>query len=208
VEVKDWKSSHDSTARAIHNAQRYKELSNAAAALIVTAAGSAISLPWGGVVPAASFLTALTQLAKTLTQKRSRRTVESKALPKKKVFASMPFSREYDDTFLVAIQGAALKLEAVADRVDHSGHSGDVVQQIKEKINAAKVVVADLSESRPNVCHEIGYAEALGKPVIQICSTPVDSLPFNLRNNQTISYSVGQSLRLKAKIQRELGKVL
>lgn len=65
----------------------------------------------------------------------------------------MPFSGQYDDTFLVAIQPAALALNAVADRVDHAARSGDVVQQIKALIKVAQVVVADLSESRANVCH-------------------------------------------------------
>ncbi len=31
--------------------------------------------------------------------------------------------------------------------------------------------------------HEVGFTEALGKPVIQICSTPVSALPFNVRNS-------------------------
>jgi len=209
VEVKPWESSPESTARAIHHVQRYKELSKASAALIVTVGGMACPLPDGGVVPVAAFLPALTVLAGTLAQEgRSRKAVESRASPKKKVFASMPFSGQYDDTFLVAIQPAALALKAVADRIDHTGRSGDVVQQIKEMIKAAQVVVADLSESRANVCHEVGYAEAIKKPVVQICSTPVDALPFNLRNNQTIAYSIGQVSRLRAKLEKEFGKVL
>lgn len=189
--------------------QRYKELSKTAAALIVTATGAALPLAGGGVVPVAGFLTALTALASLLAQeKRVRRAVESRASPKKKVFASMPFSSQYDDTFLVAIQPAALAVNAAADRVDHAGRSGDVVQQIKDMIAAARAVVADLSDARANVCHEVGYAEALGKPVVQICSTPTTSLPFNLRNNQTIGYQIGQVSKLKTRLERELGKVL
>jgi len=120
----------------------------------------------------------------------------------------MPFSGQYDDTFLVAIQPSALALNAAADRVDHAGRSGDVAQQIRVMIKAAQVVVADLSESRPNVCHKVGYAEALGKPVVQICATPVAALPFNRRNNQTIAYQIGQASRLRARLERELAKVL
>jgi nucleoside 2-deoxyribosyltransferase len=120
----------------------------------------------------------------------------------------MPFSGQYDDTFLVAIQPSALALKAAAERVDHAGRSGDVVQQIREMIKTAQVVVADLSESRPNVCHEVGYAEALGKPVVQICATPVANLPFNLRNNQTIAYQIGQASRLRTKLERQLAKIL
>lgn len=208
VEVKAWEPSPDTTARAINQAQRYKELSKVAAALIVTAVGSALSFPGGGVVPVSAFLPALSDLTSALAEKRSRRPVESRASPKKKVFASMPFSSQYDNTFLVAIQPAALSANAAADRVDHTGRSGDIVQQIKEMIKAAQIVVADLSESRANVCHEVGYAEALGRPVVQICSTPLASLPFNLRNNQTIQYSIGQASRLRTKLEKELRKAL
>ncbi|MGH9862393.1 MAG: hypothetical protein ACRD35_03135 [Candidatus Acidiferrales bacterium] len=208
VEVKAWEASPDNTARAIHQAQRYKELSKAAAALIVTA-GAAFSLPAGGVVPLASFLPALTRLAASLgKQKRTRKTTKSRPSPIKKVFASMPFSGQYDDTFLVAIQPAALALNAAAERVDHSGHSGDVVLQIKQMISGAQVVVADISDSRPNVCHEVGYAEGFRRPVIQICSTPLASLPFNLRNNQTIAYHIGQVSKLRTRLEKELAKML
>jgi nucleoside 2-deoxyribosyltransferase len=120
----------------------------------------------------------------------------------------MPFSGQYDDTFLVAIQPAALAFKAVADRVDHTGHFGDIVQQIKDMIKVAKVVIADLSESKANVCYEVGYAEALNKPVVQICSTPIASIPFNLRNNQTVAYQIGQTSKLKTKLEKELAKVI
>jgi hypothetical protein len=209
VEVKGWQSSPDATARAIHQAQRYKELSNADAALIVTSTGESVSLPIGGVVSVASLQKAITNLANRLSEHKGRpKAFETRRSPEKKVFASMPFSSRYDDTFLVEIVPAALDANAIADRVDHAGRSGDVVRQIKELIATAHVVVADLSASRPNVCHEVGYAEALGKPVVQICSTKLDSLPFNLRNNQTIQYSIGQASRLKTKLERELRKVL
>lgn len=38
VEVKSWEASPDSTARAINQAQRYKELSKAGASVVVTSA--------------------------------------------------------------------------------------------------------------------------------------------------------------------------
>jgi restriction endonuclease len=45
-----------------------------------------------------------------LVKKPVPRVVESTASRQKKVFASMPFSGKYDDTFLVAIQPSALAL--------------------------------------------------------------------------------------------------
>ncbi len=208
VEVKAWGSSPNSAARAINQAQRYKELSKAAAAVVVTSAvfeslaSAAIAVtPMGGLISALAVLA--TNLAK---RKRSLKPQLVQPAPKKKVFASMPFAQQYDDTFLVAIEPASLVNGAIAERVDHNGTAGAVVPQIKAMIKAAKVVVADLSDSRPNVLHEVGYAEALRKPVIQICSTPTTALPFNVRNNQTIQYAIGQTARLKKTLEAEIKK--
>lgn len=209
IEVKAWDDTPENNARAAHQVRRYKELSNAAAVMLVTCIDAAVFTAFGGVYPASEVIPALRDLVVTLTRKVSvPKSVQSRASPDKKVFASMPFSGQYDDTFLVGIQPAALALDAVADRVDHTGRSGDIVQQIKEMIRSAQAVVADLSESRANVCHEIGYAEALGKPVLQICCTPIDSLPFNLRNNKTIPYNRGQVSKLRIKLENEMAKVL
>jgi len=208
VEVKAWEISPDSTARAINQAQRYKELSKAGAAVIVTSAvlesfaSAAIAVtPMGGLI------NALATLASNLAKnKRSPKPQLVQLAPKKKVFASMPFAQQYDDTFLVAIEPASLANGAIAERVDHNGTAGPVVPQIRAMIKAAKVVVADLSDSRPNVLHEVGYAEALRKPVIQICSSSTSMLPFNVRNNQTIKYAIGQTAKLKKTLESEIKK--
>ena len=209
VEVKDWSENTINTARALNQAKRYRELSKVAAALVVTRSGDSITSPDGGVAPVGNFLAMLNQISTGLASKsRSKKIQPSSIPPKKKVFASMPFAANYDDTFLVAIEPAALTHGAIAERVDHNGSVGSVVPQIKAMIRAAKVVVADLSGSRPNVLHEVGYAEALGKPIIQICSTPENELPFNIRNNQTILYTIGQSAKLKKKIENQLQELL
>jgi hypothetical protein len=160
VEVKAWESTPETLGRAINQAQRYKELSRVEAALVVTAGGQAVSTESGGVVPVAQFLSTLASLADELAQTK-RKVSRPQTLtphPTKKVFASMPFAAKYDDTFLVAIEPAALTNGAIAERVDHSGTAGNVVSQIQAKIKAANVLIADLSESRPNVLHEVGFA--------------------------------------------------
>jgi len=209
VEVKAWDPTPENMGRAIHQAQRYKEISKAAAALAVTAAGQVISTESGGVIPAAQLLATLASLAVKLAQtKKKGPAPQPLKAPPKRVFASMPFAAQYDDTFIVAIGPAAIANGAIAERVDHSGTAGNVVSQIQTMIKAAKAVVADLSDSRPNVLHEVGFAEALSKPVIQICSTPTSALPFNVRNNQTISYSLGQTAKLMKRLDSELQKVI
>jgi hypothetical protein len=210
VEAKAWRPGPESTARAVRQAQVYAELSQVAGALVVTPSTATLFASWGEVISTKNLKTALSKFSTLVSGKKKKPKALTKqpATTSKRLFASMPFYGKYDDTFLVAIQPATLALHGTADRVDHSGRAGDVVQQIKDLIRKAKVVVADLSDTRANVCHEAGYAEALGRPVIQICSTAFDQLPFNLRNNQTIRYSIGQTARLKTRLQKELAKVL
>jgi hypothetical protein len=123
VEVKAWESTPENLGRALNQAQRYKELSRLDAALVVTAAGLAVPTESGGVVPVAQFLSTLASLADKLAQTRRKvlRPQTLKPHPTKMVFASMPFHASYDDTFLVAIEPAALRNDAVAKRVDHKG---------------------------------------------------------------------------------------
>lgn len=206
LDVRDWKSSSENTARAINMVNRYKELSKASAALIVTPEGEDTTPV---MVSVSELVDRLEELEGQLQKLKGRKpTKVSRKSPKRNVFASMPFGIRYDDTFLVAIQPAALTLNAIANRVDMSGTAGDVVKQIREMIESARLVVADLSEVRANVFHEVGFAEALGKPVIQICSTPIEELPFNVRNNRTLSYDLGSVAKFKRKLQNELANFL
>ena len=205
VEVKDWDASRSDIGRAINQAQRYKQLAKVAAAIVVTRVGDTVKLSEGGVAPVTGFLNLLAEIAANLATKRgTTKPQNSTATPSKKIFASMPFASDYDDTFLVAIAPAALAHNAVAERVDYTGLVGAVVPLIQSMIRNAQVVIADLSEARPNVLHEVGFAEALNKPIIQICRTPTDQMPFNVRNNQTIKYSAGQTTKLKKQIEEQL----
>ena len=153
-------------------------------------------------------MTNITDIFKSI-RKRPQSKVEPEANWRfdKNIFAAMPYSPKYDDTFLIAIEGAAIKTGYDCKRIDYSGHYGDVVAQIKSDIAESVVVIADLSESRPNVCYEIGLSEALGKPVLQICSTKINQIPFDLRNNYTIPYSLGQTHKLRSRLITELEKI-
>ena len=124
------------------------------------------------------------------------------------VFAAMPFAPRYDDVFFVAIRGAAKLARCVARRVDQEEYVGDVVARIASRIAQAKAVIVDLSESRPNVLYEMGYAQASGKPVVAICSTPTEKLPFDVRNLNVLRYAAGQTHRLRPRLARRLRAAL
>jgi hypothetical protein len=120
--------------------------------------------------------------------------------PLRKVFVAMPFAKEYDDTFFVGIQPIVTRLKFDCIRIDQEPIPGDTTKNIKQMIEDSAFIIADVSESKPNVLFEMGYAEGNKLKVFQICSTGLDNLPFDIRNNKTIYYSKGQT--------KELSKVL
>ncbi len=127
---------------------------------------------------------------------------------KPRIFAAMPFADDYDDVFMVAIASAAEKAGAVAERIDHQSFTGDIVIEIKRRIEHASAMVADLSELRPNVLYELGYADGLRLPAVRISSSPLKDLPFDIRNDRTIAYQKGQTHKLAGTLSRELKNLL
>lgn len=212
VEVKQWEPTSENIVRAMNQVKSYKNLTKASEAILVIA-DLKESIPEKGVISVDELINRIFELSEELSKsKKSKKSTKVKAVKPKKnikkfVFASMPFDGKYDDTFLVAMRPAAIQLNYSCDRVDHDGTYGDIVKEIKKMINKSVAVIADLSESRPSVMHEVGYAEARKIPIIQISSTDLNQLPFNVRNNTTISYDIGQTARLRGRIKRKLERM-
>lgn len=149
VEAKGWTSGGGRIARARDQAQWYKEITGADDALIVLWESKRNYHLWGvhnlnGLVPALQRVFKQTRplLVPSIAERTS---------PERMVFAAMPFEREYDDTFFVAMTDAAAQVNATCKRVDREEFSGDIVEEIKRLIEASVGVIADLSESKPNV---------------------------------------------------------
>lgn len=124
------------------------------------------------------------------------------------VFAAMPFAAEYEDTFFVAMVAACEQVGAKCVRVDREDFSGDSVSKVESLIRQSSAVIADLSESRPNVLYEAGFAHALGIPVIPICSTQLEQLPFDIRNWNFMNYARGQTNRLREALAKRLRAII
>ncbi len=222
VETKAWPPDRASVARAIGQAEHYKRVTSADHAFLVLRELRK-DQPERGVVNDERLVGALTEFFARSGRGKARRTSKKgadaeKAAPARKdaprnavrrtVFAAMPFKPEYDDTFFVAMAHAAEEVDAACSRVDRSEFSGDVVEEIRRQIRASVAVIVDLSESKPNVLYEAGFAHALGKPAVHICSTPLDALPFDVRNWNTLQYVKGGTSALRAPLARRLRSVL
>ena len=82
------------------------------------------------------------------------------------------------------------------------------MSRVDPSSNDSVAVIVDLSESKPNVLYEAGYAHAKGKATVHICSTDLTALPFDVRNWNTLSYKRGQTAHLREPLTRRLKAAL
>ena len=163
------------------------------------------NLPSKGVVTLDGLIPALQ--AAIHTSKTHTNPLESTKVDKL-IFAAMPFAPQYEDVFFVAMSYAAEQVGAVCDRVDRREFQGSVLDEIHRLIRQSIAVFVDLSESKPNVLYEAGYAHALNKPCIHICSTPIDKLPFDVGQWKTTRYDPGQTHKLAKELAQRLKSIL
>jgi len=209
VQIKNWDPTDENQERARELASLYKELSSTDNAyVVIPRLANRDSDPENGVVAPDDLYELPEYLSTKSEDKQKSKLPQVQKAPQRIIFAAMPFAKGYDDTFEVGIQGACLELGYKAVRVDHQAFVGDIVSEIKALIKRSAAIIGDLSESRPNVLYEIGFAHASRRKVVLICSTTMENIPFDVRNNRTIRYEKGQTTRLKSSLIRELRAIL
>jgi len=204
LEVKPWADEPGSLSRALNQIAHYKRATGASAAFVVAPHQDATSSS-SGVVPLAGLVEAINvEFANLKSQQSSLKPVSGA----RTVFAAMPFSADYDDVFFVAMAYAAKNVGAACVRVDKEEFSGDIVSKLQGMIRESVALIADLSEARPNVLYETGFAHALKKPVVHICSTPLTELPFDIRNWATLDYQRGRTYEFREKLRTRLASIV
>ena len=78
---------------------------------------------------------------------------------------------------------------------------GDIVDQIKKKIDMSRLIIAVLDGGNPNVYLELGYAWGKNKPTVLIANSAKE-LHFDVRGQRCLLY---KSIRgLEEKLSGEL----
>ena len=208
IEVKNWEKYQGFRNRAAHLANLYKDKIGADEAFLVIENLERSSVT-DGVVTIDKLIPAIVEaFSKKPKRKRKGKTTTISKIKKRKIFAAMPFDQKYDDVYFVAMSHAAAKNDAICDRIDKIEFTGDIVKEIHRRIKQSIAVIADLSESYPNVLYEIGFANGIKKPIIPICSTPLEELPFDISHWNTIKYNSGQTYRLRKSLTERLKAVI
>jgi hypothetical protein len=94
-----------------------------------------------------------------------------------------PFTSIYSDHCRPAAENAGFTIE----RADEIFGTEPIIEDIWQGINAAEVVIADVTGRNANVMYEIGIAHTVGRPVVMLTQT-VDDVPFDLKQYRCIIY--------------------
>jgi nucleoside 2-deoxyribosyltransferase len=100
---------------------------------------------------------------------------------------------ELDDVF-DSFRQVAEALQYDCRRVTQANTEGRILPEILDRIRRAAFVIVDLTDLRPNVLYELGYADGLSKKVI-VTAKEGTELPFDVKDVPTIFWQSQVKLR-------------
>jgi len=104
------------------------------------------------------------------------------------IFVAMPFKDDMEDIWDYGIQPTVKSAGYICERADLSSFTGDVMDWVRKRIKTAKIVIADLTGSNPNVYLEVGYAWGVGVPTVLLMGTESE-LKFDVRGQRCLVYT-------------------
>jgi hypothetical protein len=123
---------------------------------------------------------------------------------KRHIFVAMPFKVDMEDIYHYGISHAVNANGFACERVDLGSFTGSILQQVRERIETAAAVIADLTGANPNVHLELGYAWGKRVPTILLIQN-INELCFDVRDQRCIEY---RSIKaLEDSLTRELAKL-
>jgi hypothetical protein len=121
------------------------------------------------------------------------------------VFMSMPFVPAFDPIWKT-IQEATQERALTSYRVDQEHLGEPIADNIERRIRESRIVIADLTGNNPNVLHELGQAQALGKPLILISQDPPEQASFNIRGRYIHKYAPSDTMSLRRILKEALSQ--
>ena len=127
----------------------------------------------------------------------------ARAITSKHVFVAMSFANDpkFDDAF-ESIQAVCHDFHYKARRISNAEAIDRIVPEIISGIKKSAFVIVDVTEERPNVYYELGFAQGAGKRVI-VTAMKGTTLPFDISDIAVIFWDGQKQLkdRLKERIE-------
>lgn len=102
------------------------------------------------------------------------------------VFVAMSFNQT-DELYDKGIYAPVSAAGYICERGDRLAYTGDVLTTIKNRIDTAALVIADLTGANANVYLEVGYAWGRRKPTVLVVQAK-KQLKFNVRAQKFLRY--------------------
>lgn len=123
----------------------------------------------------------------TATTKSRLRHVGRESGKKRHVFVAMPFSDDFTDTYELGIRPTVNAVGFLCERIDTSSFTGDILARIKDRIETASLVIAELTDANPNVYLEVGYAWGKDRQTL-LLAKDASHLKFDVQGQRSIIY--------------------
>ena len=111
------------------------------------------------------------------------------------IFVAMPFSEKREDFYYYGLAKPINEAGFLCERVDKAAFVGDIMQRVREKIETASLVVADLSGANANVYLEVGYAWGVGRPVLLLIQGDEEA-HYDVRGHRIQRFQSARNLEL------------
>lgn len=110
-------------------------------------------------------------------------------------FVAQPFDKDiYDRRYSDIVEPVVNSCGLECYRVDRDDSVEIPVNSMEDRIAKAALIIAEISEDNPNVWYEVGFAFALKKPVIMVCSSDRRSpYPFDIQHKSILVYDTKSS---------------
>lgn len=143
----------------------------------------------------------------SVVQTRSQSAAPTAKVDQKLCFVIMSFSDnpQLRDFYELGIKPTIEKLGYRCERIDEQQFNGSIRDRILKNIAAAKFIVADVTEARPNCYYELGIAHSLGKEVVHLANDTGD-IHFDIKDFNFIIYK--RIADLKEKLEQRLNSTV
>jgi len=103
-------------------------------------------------------------------------------------FVVFPFEEPFTKVYAEVIQPTLEDLGYETNKADSLDTHRNILEDIIKGISGADIIIADLTNSNPNVFYEVGVAHGLGIPTVLI-TQDLDEIPFDLTAYEVFEYS-------------------
>ncbi len=92
------------------------------------------------------------------------------------------------------------------DPVSEENVTDRLLPEILHRIRLSAFLIVDLTELKPNVFYELGYAEGRGKPIV-VTARKDTELPFDVKDMPVLFWDAVNQMQLRSKLEKKVREI-